>query len=117
MLHKLGTFLRPSKISFLVFLALMLLMPVFYIYSEPERANYSFGEEQHRITKTIYYSSPLDEYLFHTDGNVDVFLGIIVRDYFDNRVGIPLLTFYYFIACSVNHFLCRIGSSLSAQKA
>lgn len=91
-------------------------MPIFYIYSEPERTNYSVGEEQRWIIKTQYYSSPLDEYLFHTDGNFGIFIGILERDYFDNYIGIPLLVFYYFIACSVNHFVRRRGRNLSGEK-
>ena len=38
-------FLRPGWITMVVFLALVVFMPVWYVYSEPERTNYLLGEE------------------------------------------------------------------------
>jgi hypothetical protein len=107
MLQKLGVFLRPHRITIFVFLAPFLLMPVFYIYSEPERTNYRLGEKQDWIIKTEYYRSPFNEYFFHTDGNLDIFMGIAERDYFNNYIGIVLLAFYYVIACGANSFIRR----------
>ncbi|MBN8657387.1 MAG: hypothetical protein J0M11_16775 [Anaerolineae bacterium] len=112
MIHKLGIFLRPHKITIFIFLALILIMPVFYIYSEPERTNYLFGEKQHRIIKTVYVGSLLDEYLFHTEGSIDIFVGILARDYFDNYIGFLLLAFYYIIACGLNSFFHKIQNAL-----
>ncbi len=87
-------------------------MPVLYIYSEPERTNYRLGEEQNWLIKTNYYGSPLNEYLFHTEGNFDVFMGIIERDYFNNYIGIVLLIFYYIIACGASSFIRKARNDL-----
>ncbi len=116
MLQKLGAFLRPHRTTIFVFLTLILIMPVFYIYSEPERTNYLLGEKQHWLIKTNYFGSPLGEYLFHTEGSFDIFIGILVRDYFDNYIGIMLLALYYIFACGMNSFIRKAQNNLSFKK-
>ncbi|NOT03557.1 MAG: hypothetical protein HOP27_03045 [Anaerolineales bacterium] len=116
MLHKPGVFLRPHKTTIFVFLVFILIMPVFYIYSEPERINYLFGEKQHWLIKTEYFGSPLGEYLFHTEGNIDIFIGILARDYFDNYIGIMMLVFYYIIACGISSFIRKAQNNLRFKK-
>jgi hypothetical protein len=92
MSQKLGAFLRPHRLTIFVFAVLILLTPVLYITSEPERTNYRPGEEQHWLIKTTYYGSPLGEYLFHTNGYFDAFIEIIATDYLSNYIGILLIT-------------------------
>ncbi|MDP1624749.1 MAG: hypothetical protein Q8L64_03160 [bacterium] len=116
MLQKLGVFLRPHRITIFIFLVLILIMPVFYIYSEPERTNYRLGEKQHWLIKTHYFESPLSEYLFHTEGNFDIFIGTLARDYFDNYIGVILLAFYYIFACGMNSLIRKVQNNLSFKK-
>jgi hypothetical protein len=99
--RKLSNFLRPRGPVIVIFLVFILSMPVFHIYSEPERTNYRPGEAQHWLMKTNYYESSLGEYLFHTDGDFDVLIGMLERNYFSNYIGVPVLLFYYLIACSL----------------
>ena len=103
-----GIFLRPQVLTLLLFLALLLLMPVLYITSEPERTNYLPGERQTRLMKTRIYESPLEEYLFHTEGKVDIFLGILQRDFVDNYIGIPTLIVFYLLAATLNLLLKKV---------
>jgi hypothetical protein len=108
MLKKLSAFFRPNGVTIFIFLALVLLMPVLYIYSEPERTNYLPEEEQHWIIKVKQYPGILDEYFLHTDGNFDTLLGIIERDYYSNYIGVLLLFFYYFVASCINNLIHKI---------
>lgn len=109
MLKEIGKFLRPHKTTIVIFLVLLVIMPVLYIYAEPERANYLPGEEQHWMIKTTVYDSIIQEYFFHTDGNMDILLGIIERNYYANYIGILLLASYYILASGLNRFVHRIG--------
>ncbi len=102
MIKRMGNFLRPQVLTLLIFLALLLLMPVLYITSEPARTNYLPGERQSWLLKTRIYESPLEEYLFHTEGKADIFLGILQRDFIDNYIGIPTLILFYLLAAALN---------------
>jgi hypothetical protein len=95
-------FLHPGWITMVVFLALAVSMPVWYVYSEPERTNYLIGEEQVWITKSKHYPSTLQEYLFHTDGDFDILLGIVGRNYLYNQIGLGLLLVYYIVGAGAN---------------
>ena len=102
MSHEIGTFLQPQRITVIVFLVLSILVPILYVYGEPERTNYLPGEEQSWIIKSILYPSITIEYFFHTNGDLDVLLGIVVRNYVANKIGILLLILYYLFASGLN---------------
>ncbi len=105
MWQKIGEFLRPREITVVILLILLAIAPVFYVYSEPERTNYSPGEDQNRIIKSKIHPSIINEYFFHTNGNIDVLLGLVERNYFTNMIGIPLLILYYLFASSVSRLV------------
>ena len=105
MLKKLGAFFRPNGIIIFISLLFAFLMPVLYIYSEPDRTNYLPGEKQYSTVKSTQYVSIFKEYFFHTEGDIDVLYGIIERDYYANYIGIPLLFFYYLIASGINNLI------------
>jgi hypothetical protein len=107
MMRKIGKFLQPRKITVIVFLVLLVIAPVFYVYSEPERTNYLPGEDQNWMIKSKIYPSITNEYFFHTNGKIDVLLGIIERNYVANMMGIPLLILYYSLASGVNWLVHR----------
>lgn len=101
-------FLRPGWITMVVFLALVVFMPVWVVYSEPERTNYLPGEEQVWIMKSKLYPGSFREYVFHTDGEFDVFLGILGRNYLSNQIGVVLLLVYYLAGVWINGFSMRL---------
>jgi len=105
MFQKINEFFHPNRITITILLVFLFAMPVLYVYSEPERTNYSPGEKQHRVIKTMVNESVLSEYLMHTDGNIDVLLGIIERDYVSNHVGTLLVVINYIIACGIKRVL------------
>jgi len=106
-MQKVGKFLYPQKTTLAIFLLLLVITPVFYIYAEPERTNYFPGEEQQWTIKTKVYESIFQEYFFHTEGNIDVLLGIIARNYYSNYIGIVLVAFYYILASIVSRSVHR----------
>ena len=108
MLKKLGLFFRPRGVSIFIFLLLAFLMPVLYIYSEPDRTNYLPGEKQHWTMKSTQYVSIYKEYFFHTDGDIEELFVITTRDYVSNYIGVPLLFLYYFIASSINNLIRKM---------
>jgi hypothetical protein len=123
MMQTIGQFLQPRKMTMLVFLLLLVSVSVVYVYREPERTNYLPGEDQNWMIKSKIYPSIINEYFFHTDGNMDVLLGIIERDYGANRLGIPLVILYYILAAGVNGLVCsamqRVGklANVSSKKS
>ena len=100
-------FLRPGWITIGAFLALVAFMPVWFVFSEPERTNYLPGEEQVWIRKSKPYPSTFQEFVLHTDGEFDVLLGIVGRNYLSNEIGLGLLLGYY---------LAGVGATLAAGK-
>jgi hypothetical protein len=105
MLKRTAAFFRPHVVTLILFLALALLLPVVYVYAEPERTNYLPGEQQHWDLKVKIYNGLLDEVFLHTDGAVDDLLGILHRDYLANYIGLPLLFVYYFITSALKYIL------------
>ena len=91
-------FLSPTKLSILVLVLLILLVPVFYVYYEPERTNYLPGEKQTYLVKTRFYPGSLQEYVFHKEGSLDLLWGILSRNYIHNLNGPVLVLVYYFLA-------------------
>lgn len=85
-----------------MFLIFVFLLPIIYIYFEPDRTNYLPGEAQQWQMKIKYYEGPFVEYLLRTDGGFDVFIGIVLRDYANNSIGILLLFLYCGLASGVN---------------
>ena len=108
MLKEVGKFLYPHKTTLAIFLLLLVITPVFYIYAEPERTNYLPGEEQQWTINAKVYESIFQEYFFHTDGNIDVLLGIIARNYYSNYMGIVLVAFYYMLASVISRLVHKI---------
>lgn len=106
MLSKLGEFLRPRIPIVTFFLILVFTIQVPFVYFEPTRAWYPPDIDPQWEMKPALYPSIVREYLFHTDGDIDVLFGIIGRDYFTNAIGIPLLTIYYFAASGI-HWIGR----------
>lgn len=111
-MEKILVFLKPEKITGLIFILLLFFMPVLYSYTEPERTNYVPGEKQIWIRKSRVYTSVVDEYFFHTDGAIDVLFGIIERNYFSNDIGILLLVLYYIFASGISKFIHKIWKKI-----
>jgi hypothetical protein len=110
MLQKMSRFLRPNKMILILFLLLVIFAPVLYVYTEPERTNYLPGEKQAWLTKTKIYPNIFREYVFHTEGDIDILLGIIQRNYFSNEIGIILLALYYLLAAGMYRLFCSVLS-------
>lgn len=60
------------------------------------------------ILKVEWYGGSLLEYLYGTDGEFGLLLGILYRNYFINRVGILLLAAYYLAVSGVNALIQKI---------
>lgn len=101
-------FFRPSPVTIIIFLVLALLVPVGYVYAEPERTNYLPGEHQLWDIKAKLYNGLLDEVFNHTEGSLDDLLGILHRDYLSNYIGVPLLVIYYSIASTIKKIIFKI---------
>jgi hypothetical protein len=101
MRKKTAAFFRPNAVTIIIFLALALIMPVVYVYAEPERTNYLPDEQQHWDIKAKQYNGLLDELFFHTEGSLDDLAGILHRDYVSNYIGVPVLVIYYLVASGI----------------
>jgi hypothetical protein len=101
-------FLSPTKFIILVLLLLVLFVPVFFVYIEPERTNYLPGEKPDYIVKTRLYPGTFQEYAFHTDGHIDLFWGVLGRNYVDNLIGPVLILVYYLFSSVLNWIYHRI---------
>jgi len=108
MRKKISRFFRPHPVTIIIFLALALLLPVVFIYAEPERTNYLPGDQQHWDIKTKLYDGLLNEVFFHTEGNFDDLSAILYRDYVQNYIGIPLLVIYYLIASGIKYIVFKL---------
>lgn len=65
-------FLQPAKLTLVLFLLAAISIPVYYVYSEPERTNYHPGEKQIWTVKTRIYESVFEEFVFHTEGSPEM---------------------------------------------
>lgn len=101
-MKKLINFLTPTKIILLAFTALILFVPVLYIYYQPERTNYLPGEKQIFLVKAKMYPGTIQEYAFQTEGDIDLFFGILERNYIHNLIGPGLILGYYSLSSGLN---------------
>ena len=116
MRKKIGKFLVSRTMIVVLFLVLLLASPVFYVYSEPLRTNYLPGEKQDWIVKTKWYPGVVKEYLFHTEGEIDVFFGILARNYVSNQIGILLLGLYYLLASVIHRLFQNIKPKVDSTE-
>jgi hypothetical protein len=105
-----SSFLRPQLVTLLVFFVMIFFLPVVYVSIFPAYTGVPFPREREMewILKVEWYGASLDEYLYGTDGEVSLLLGILYRNYFINRIGILLLLLYYTLASAANALFKKI---------
>lgn len=97
--------IKPTWTKILIFLLFVFFMPVFHLRTEPLTQICNTPRQWKYQT---YESLAVDVFGGYTE-NLDVFMGVVSRNYFvNNIIGIPLLILYYGIACLFCAWLTRI---------
>jgi hypothetical protein len=103
-------FVKPNYPKALLFLLITLLMPVPILIREPF---YQFTND-YWIWKFQVHESLFTDIVRGYASSVNVFLGIVARDFFHNDLGIALLVAYYLAACVIYASAHRLYHHFSA---
>lgn len=98
-------FLTPNWQRILMFVLLAFITPVPFLIREP--LTQLVGNTEWVWKFELYESLFTDVFGGYTS-EPDVFLGVVVRDYFLNDLGLLLLLFYYLTACATYTFIVRL---------
>ena len=90
-------FVKPNFPKLLLFLLITLLIPIPILIREPL---YQFTNDVW-LWKYQLHESLFNEIVRGYASSVDVFLSIVARDFFHNRLGIVLLAASYLAACVI----------------
>ena len=113
MKRDLANFLIPNGQKILIFVLIVFILPVPFLYREPLT---QLPGNTEWVWKYERYESLFTDVFGGYTSELDVFIGVVVRDYVSNYLGTQLLLLYYFAACAVHASFARFTQRKSAPQ-